>query len=292
MAEISSTSQSELASRRQQLRRQRRVRTLQSTWQMVAMAGITGGLIWGLSQLDWMLRGPQQVAIEGNQVLSSENIRSILPIDYPQSILLVQPQKIAHHLETEAPIATATVVRHLFPPGLTVRIQERYPVAVAYFASPIATMPAPSNQTSPAQQGQPSQQQAVLLDEEGAVIPFEVYVSLNSSQGLPDLKIIGMREEYRSQWANLYQQVSRSPVKITEIDWRNPSNLVLHTELGMVDFGAYSSRLAEQLQVLDQMRQLPEQVDLDQVAYIDLRNPKHPLIEMTDIEGIRPAVDE
>jgi cell division protein FtsQ len=285
MAEISSTSQSELANRRQQLRRQRRWRTLQTAWQLFAVGSLTGGLVWGLVQSDWMLRSPKQIAIEGNQFLSADNIRSILPIRYPQSILVVQPQTIAHHLETEAPIANATVVRQLFPPGLTVRIQERYPVAVAYFASPIAGT-LPPNQPSPPQppqaQSQESQQQVALLDEEGALIPFEVYVALNSSQGLPDLKIVGMREEYRSQWANLYQQVSRSPVKISEIDWRNPSNLVLHTELGIVHIGGYGSRFAEQLQVLDQMRKLPEQVELDEVAYIDLKNPKLPLIEMTE----------
>lgn len=287
MAEISSTSQSELVSRRQQLRRQRRWRALQTAWQLFAVGSLTGGLVWGLAQLDWMLRSPTQVAIEGNQLLSADNIRSILPIQYPQSILVVQPQTIAHHLETKAPIANATVVRQLFPPSLTVRIQERYPVAVAYFASPVAGLP-PSNQLPP-QQAQPqttppqqAQQQVALLDEEGAFIPFEAYVALNASHGLPDLKIVGMREEYRSQWANLYQQVSRSPVKISEIDWSNPSNLVLQTELGAVHVGAYSSRFAEQLQVLDQMRKLPEQVDLDQVTYIDLKNPKLPLIEMTE----------
>ncbi|PSB13475.1 cell division protein FtsQ [filamentous cyanobacterium CCP2] len=293
MAEISSTSQSELANRRQQLRRQRRWRTVQSAWQLIAVGGLASGLILGIARSDWMLRSPRQIKIEGNQFLSTENIRSILPIRYPQSILVIQPQTIAQHLEMEAPIANATVVRQLFPPGLTVRIQERYPVAIAYFATPVRATSTPQ---PPQPQPQPAQpdpnQQVALLDEEGALIPFDVYLALNSSQGLPNLKITGMREEYRSQWANLYQQVSRSPVKISEIDWRNPSNLVLQTELGMVHIGAYSSRLADQLQVLDQMRRLPEQVPLDQVAYIDLRNPDLPLIEMTESGAISPSIDD
>jgi cell division protein FtsQ len=263
-------------------------------WQLMAVGSLTGGLIWGLARSDWMVRSPAQVVIEGNQFLAAENIRSILPIQYPQSILLIQPQTIAQHLETKAPIANVTVIRRLFPPGLTVRIQERYPVAVAYFANPIheAIQPNIAIQSPTASAPTSSDQQIVLLDEEGALIPFEVFVALNTSQGLPDLKIVGMREEYRSEWANLYHHVSRSPIKISEIDWRNPNNLILQTELGTVHLGAYSAWFPEQLQVLDQMRRLPEQADLDQIAYIDLKNPKLPLIEVIESGELHLGNDE
>ncbi|HEY9661451.1 MAG TPA: FtsQ-type POTRA domain-containing protein [Allocoleopsis sp.] len=282
MTDISSVSQSELVNRRRQLRQQRRLRLLQTIWQVLALGSMAGGLVWGLSQIDWMLRRASQVTIEGNKVLSADTIRSILPIHYPQSILTLQPQVIAQRLETEAPIADATVTRRLFPPGLTVRIQERYPVAVVYMAG---AQPAPGAKPKP---GQKPQQQA-LLDEEGAWIPYDVYVALNPTQKLPGLKVLGMREEYRSHWASLYEQISRSPVKISEIDWRNPADLVLKTELGLVHFGSYSPRFSEQLKALDQLRDLPKQVSLDQISYIDLRNPEVPLVEMN---GKAPASPE
>jgi cell division protein FtsQ len=271
MADISSPSQTELSNRRRQLRRQRRWRALQTTWQVLVVGALTGGLLWSLSRSDWMIRSPQQIKIEGNQFLSSETIRSVLPIRYPQSLLSIQPQAIVHQLETEAPIADATVTRRLFPPSLTVQIQERYPVAVAYLFN---------TEGSPAAEKSKPTPEIALLDEEGAWIPHEIYLALNSSQKLPDLKVIGMREEYRSHWADLYRQVRQSPVKIAEIDWRNPSNLIFHTEFGAIYLGAYSSQLEQQLRLLDQMRHLPEQVDPDQVNYIDLRNPKTPLIEV------------
>ncbi|GAB4378686.1 MAG: FtsQ-type POTRA domain-containing protein [Elainellaceae cyanobacterium] len=271
MADISPTSQSELVNRRQQLRRQRRWRTLKTVWQLLAVGGLTGGLLWALSLYDWMLRNPSQIKIQGNQVLSTETIRSLLPIHYPESLLTVHPQSIAHFLETEAPIAEATVVRQLFPPGLTVRIQERYPVAVVYLADPAAaTVPEGKGQKAP----------MALIDEEGAWIPYEVYASLNPTNGLPELKVQGMREDYRSYWPSLYKHLSHSPVKVSEIDWRDPSNLILHTELGAVYLGSYSPRFSKQLKVLDEMRELPEQVSLDEIAYIDLRNPEIPVIEM------------
>lgn len=286
MADISSISQSELADRRRQLRRQRRWRTLQIVWQVLTVSSFAGGLIWALSLSDWMLRGPAQVKIEGNQFLSSQTIRSILPIRYPQSLLTIQPQTIVSHLEAEAPIADATVTRRLFPPSLTVQIQERYPVAVAVLAGPVPGITAAPAQDKSQQKPSP---QAALLDEEGAWIPYDTYVALNPVQGLPPLKILGMREEYRSQWAALYQQVSQSPVKISQIDWRDPNNLILQTELAPVYLGSYGPQFAEQLRLLDQMRLISKQVRIDQIAYIDLRNLNVPLVEMKGGGELGPA---
>ena len=97
---------------------------------------------------------------------------------------------------------------------------------------------------------------------------------------MPSLKIVGYQEQKRSQWAELYQAVSQSPVKVTEIDWRDPSNLILKTELGIFHFGSYSSRFAEQIQAMDQLRKLPEKLNPKQVAFIDLQNPDAPSIQM------------
>ena len=77
-------------------------------------------------------------------------------------------------------------------------------------------------------------------------------------------------------------------MKISQIDWRDPGNLILKTELGIVYFGAYSDRFSGQLRILDQMRELPDQVSLDQIAYIDLRNPEVPLIEMSESVPVEP----
>ena len=108
------------------------------------------------------------------------------------------------------------------------------------------------------------------------------YVELDDSLSLPSLKVLGMREQQRSQWSALYQSVQRTPISIYEIDWRDPSNLILETELGRVHFGPYSDRLDGQLQVLDQLRELPQQIDMADVDYIDLRNPDSPLIQQTN----------
>lgn len=274
MTDISSISSEELVERRRQLRRKRRSRLLQTSWQILSMTGLTIGVVWLVTLPDWMLHDASQIVIEGNKNLSPDVLRSKLPIDYPQSVLALQPEKIARHLEAEAPIAEATVSRRMFPPGLIVQIQERHPVATVY-SSPNSLVTLPQNKTFD------NLFAIALLDEQGTWIPYEKYATFNQTQKLPALKVIGMQEQYAAQWVSLHQAVSRSPVKITIIDWREPSNLILHTELGIVHFGPFSSKFAEQLKVLDRMRKLPDNVDVDKIAYIDLSNPEMPMLELT-----------
>jgi cell division protein FtsQ len=289
MTDISSISRAELAARRRQLRRQRRWRILQTSWQVVAISGLAFGAVWIATLPDWVLRDPAQVEIEGNKVLTTDTIRSLLAIKYPQFLLALEPDAIAKRLEdSQAPIAEAHVIRRLFPPSITVHIQERYAVAVVYMI-PVTRAAHPKQKIAPPAEPVP----VSLLDDRGYILSYEKYVSLNKSRNLPTLKVFGMQEQYRSQWASLYNLISRSPVQISEINWREPGNLMLQTEIGTVHLGSYSpSRLAEQLQALDQMRKLPEQVDATQIEYIDLNQPKTPQVKMfaaPPSEDLKPA---
>ena len=271
MTDISSTSTEELSSRRRDLRRKRRGRFLQTSWQVFSMTGLTLGVVWMVTLPDWMIRDPSQIVIEGNKSLSTDMIRAMLTIPYPQSVLALQPEALAQQLEKQAPIATATVTRRMFPPGMVVQIQERHPVATVYVSPGSALTPNSQFDNLFA---------TALVDEKGFWIPYEKFVALNQSQRLPTLKVIGLQEQYRAQWVSLYQAVSRSPVKISMIDWREPSNLILYTDIGTVHCGPFGSRFAEQLKVLDQMRRLPDNIKSEQVAYIDLSNPETPMLEL------------
>jgi cell division protein FtsQ len=124
-----------------------------------------------------------------------------------------------------------------------------------------------------------------LVDEQGVWMPLEKYTALNRSVKLPTLKVIGPPQHYRPYWSELYQVVIHSPVKVFQIDCQDPANLILKTELGNVHFGAYSSRFAYQLSVLDRMRQLPSYLNTSQIVYIDLKNPDSPSIQMTTINA-------
>ncbi|HEY9604904.1 MAG TPA: FtsQ-type POTRA domain-containing protein [Allocoleopsis sp.] len=269
MASIASVSQDQLTNRRKQLRRARRIRSVQSLWRSLFVGGLVGTLGWGITSSDLVIRQPEQIAIEGNHFLSAQAIRSLLPLSYPQSLLQVQPQTLAKELESQGPIAEATVSRQLLPPGLTIQVKERKPVAIA-----IGTTTPQTSKTARSTSAEG------LLDEQGVWMPESSYKSVEQNFELPTLKVIGSSDRYRPYWSDLYQAVNHSPVKVFEIDWQNPANIILKTELGKVHLGPYSSRVAEQLAILDRMRELPTHVDPSQIAYIDLTNPESPAIQM------------
>lgn len=266
---FANVSRAELADRRRKLRRQRNVRIMQASWRLLFVLGIASGSVWLISLPAWVVRQPQQVEVRGNRLLSAAAVQKLLPIPYPQSLWQIQPEAVAKKLEQQPSIAQAIVSRQLFPPGLKVQIQERTPVAIAVSAT--------SGDRELAERYRAA---ASLLDAQGQVIPLQSYQQLHQSIALPTLKVLGMRDQYRSQWTALYQAVSTSPVKVSEIDWREPTNLILKTELGSVHLGAFSSQFGQQLRALDRMRQIGSNVDPSQIAYIDLRSPDRPLVQL------------
>ncbi len=270
-----------LAERRRSLRRQRGWKVLRTIWRTLVVSTIAGGLLWSLTLRFWVLSAPNQVQIEGTKLLSPDTIRDLLALNYPLSLLQVEPQKLVRVLESSAPIAHAAVTRDVVPPRLLVQVQERQPVAQASLA--------PNAQSSPSQPT-PSPQQEVwgLLDERGFWIPLEQFTNLQSEEKLPKLKVLGMRPQVRESWTSLYQKIHRSPIAITEVDWRDPNNLILQTELGTVHFGLYGSNFEHQLQSLDRLRNLPEHPQFKKMDYIDLRDPESPYLHVTPQKPSNP----
>ncbi|PZV09832.1 MAG: cell division protein FtsQ [Leptolyngbya sp.] len=277
---FTSPSQVDLIQRRQRLRRQRRVRVFQALWRGLTVTTLAASLVWVTTLPIWLIRKPEQIKIEGNRLIPSQALRSLVPIHYPQSLLQLKPEAIAKELRSKAPISDVVVNRQLFPPSLTIRVVERYPVAIVLAnTSDIQLL---------SQNSIKSKETAAkigLLDENGIRLPLENYTLIQHSIKLPSLKVIGNPEYYRSNWSTLYREISRSPIKITEIDFQNPANLVLKTEIGTIHLGPYGIQFSEQIKTLDRMRKLPNQVSLDQVAYIDLRNPNSPFIQTFESKG-------
>jgi cell division protein FtsQ len=268
MAGMLSVSRTNLAQRRQQLRRRRKIKNLQTVWRTFAVAGLAGGLLWIAIQPMWVIKTSGEIEISGNQVFSDESIQSLIVLSYPQFLLRVKPSQIAQSLQEQPIIVQAQVSRRLFPPGLEVQVKERIPVA-------IAQLPKSDDNTE-------SQKTSIgLLDATGLWIPLEKYTSHNPQLQLPKLKIIGLPEQYRPFWTQLYQLISKSQIQITEINLQDQTNLVLKTELGKIHLGAPSSRLSEQIQALSQLRQLSMQVPTQGIDYIDLRNPNSPIVQMS-----------
>ncbi|RCJ26137.1 cell division protein FtsQ [Nostoc minutum NIES-26] len=269
MAGIVSVSHADLAQRRKKLRRQRQMKIIQAIWRTFAISGLASGLLWVAIQPIWVLNAPKQIVVKsGNRVLPEGSIQSLLRLSYPQSLWRIQPSAIADSLKQQPTIAQATVRRRLFPPGLIIEIQQRVPVAVA--------------QSSKARNTNTAKKQvsAGLVDASGVWMPLEKYKLVNPNAKLPSLKVIGLPEQYRQYWSQLYPTLSQSSVKVTEIDCQDPTNLILKTELGNVYLGAPSPKLPQQIKILAQMRQLSAKINPSQIEYIDLKNPESPLVHV------------
>jgi len=283
--------------RRQQLRSQRRWKILQSCWRTLAITSLTGGLVWAASLPEWKLQQPTQVEIKGNQWLSTETLAAFLPLVYPQSLLRLPTQEIAGALKTHAPVERVTLTRQLFPPRLFVEVKERPPVAIVQ-CNQCLIEKTPAAFTVP----QLGPADVWLLDSQGVAMPLASYPSLQQTGKLPRLTVAGFFQpspsaqasrsdaqsagqavtvnlQKQAQWPQMYEALAQSPVTVTAIDWQDPKNLILQTELGNVHLGSDRSQFSNQLKALDQMRNLPAHVALNQIIYIDLKNPKQPLVK-------------
>ncbi|MGF1498546.1 MAG: cell division protein FtsQ/DivIB [Elainellaceae cyanobacterium] len=285
MADFYQVSPVEIKQRRQSRRRQRRWKLLASIWRFLLVAGFAGGLTWIITLPGWVIRSASQIEVEGNEFLSATTVQSLVPIEYPQSLLTLKPHSLAEALQAKGPIAEAVVTRQLLPPQLTIQIQEQHPVAILIGTTYVgdSLYGEDVSSPSPAAPMAPVSPLAAtgLLDENGLWMPLERYTEINQDLELPRLKIIGMRAAYRTQWASLYQAIQQSPIDVFEIDWRNPADLIINTDVGIVHLGAYdASKFATQLARLDQMRYLAQTPNVESIRHIDLRNPDQPFVKI------------
>jgi cell division protein FtsQ len=240
----------------------------------------------------WVLKDAGQIVIKsGGQVLTQKDIYSLLGLSSPQSLWRIEPSLIADSLRKQPNIAQATVRRRLLPPGLIIEIQERVPVAIAQITKNqriTSCVLTPSFTGKPSEvksclqnSGMANQQNELgLLDASGVWMPLSRYISINPKAKLPRLIVIGAIAQYKPFWTQLYEAISHSSLKVTEINFQDPTNLILKTELGIVHLGSLSNRLPEQIQALVQMRRLPNEVNPSNIDYIDIKNPAIPLVQM------------
>jgi len=246
--------------RRVKLKRQRQIRQLQALWRSLLVSSMTAGLLWASSLGYWKLSKPDQIQIEENQYVKAQALREILVQHNSQSIITLTPEKIETILKKDTSVRSVTVSRQLFPPQITVAVEEQKPIAL--------TVPHPRV---------PSLQQKGYLDERGVWMPQQ---NFQSEQVSAPFKIVGYRPQYRQQWRQLYPHLKQAPVEINTLYWQDPTNLILETELGMVHLGGNIQSFSQQLTVLGQLQDLPQQVPLHDIRYLNLKQPDFMLLEL------------
>jgi cell division protein FtsQ len=246
----------ELRDRRRQLRKERQVRTLKVSWQVLLLGSIVGGVIWGVTRPDWTISKPQQVSVAGNKSLTESAVRNMLGLRYPASLLHIEPQALNAKLLSQGSVIKATVHRELIPPRLYVQIRDRLPVAVV-----------DRSINSKVTKG--------LLDETGQWLPLTSY-SLKADQ-IPKLRLIASQS--CPGWSELYRAIQQSPVQINEVDCQDPLHLTLVTEIGMVRIGEFDrTKIYKQLQRAHELRNWQQSTPLKN-AIVDLENPQSPKLQ-------------
>ncbi|MDV3350819.1 FtsQ-type POTRA domain-containing protein [Leptolyngbyaceae cyanobacterium CCMR0082] len=270
MPDIPEYSQATLASRRQDLKQRRQRLFWQQLWRQTAMVGLTLGCLSLATSNRWHIHSTEQINLSGNQLLPDEEVYELIDIDYPKSLLKVRPLDLEHALTDKGPIEDAIVRRRLLPPGLNIRIRERTPVAIALPNVDVAIKSLDDDPQSFSQMG--------LLDANGYWMPYNSFTQLGSQE--PKLQVQGMRPAYQKHWSDIYQMLQKNPVSVSLLDWRDPANLILHTDLGIVHMGPYGQNFSKQLTALDRMRNLNAKMNIEEIAFIDLRNPDNPTLEI------------
>jgi cell division protein FtsQ len=263
----SSLSPKELHHRRRQLRRERRAYAFKICWQTLLLLSICGGVLWAIGRPNWIIRQPQQIQIQGNHALTEKAVREMLAIQYPVSLLEVEPQAIHSRLLEHGSILAATVHRDLIPPRIIVRVRDRLPVAVV---DPISAK-APAG----------------MIDEMGQWLPTSSY-NLPTHQ-IPKLKVLLSSDNTCPNWFDLYRAIYQSPIKIEEVDCRNSLNLILKSEIGSLRLGGFDrTKIYKQLQEAYKLRNWQQYYDPTTVLYLDLENPSSPKIQSTTLKSSDP----
>lgn len=257
-----------LKSRRDQLKQERAWRELQGIIRGICVVSFAGFSFWLLTLPDWVIREKQQIKIQGNELLSPDEVRSLVPLDYPQSLLQLSTRDLTNKLRQKIPLANVVVTREFIPPSLTVEINEKPLIAIAY-----GNIISPNNQ-------QLTVKKLGYLDQDGVFVSADLYEKLGKNPDqAPKLKVLGNPDLYLPYWKDLYNLIIKSSVKITEIDWQNPNNLILSTDLGKVYIGAITSKLPQQLTVLAKLKPLTSKIRREDIVYIDLQDPEIPLVK-------------
>jgi cell division protein FtsQ len=267
-------SSDDIDDRRRQLRRQRSLHRWRNGARLMVLVALTAGAIALIRQPGWTIKDASAIKVSGNHWLPDDTVRTLLDLNYPQSLLRLDPNELAQHLSESETIADARVYRELIPPALKVWVQERQPVAIAYPAN------TPVVAGSMAITGRGSLEDRLgLIDASGQWMTYKDYVNRPKMPPLPTLATLGNYEDYKNHWAEVYAELSHSSVQIAQIDWRDPRNIILSTEIGSVHLGPIGSRLPEQIVALDRLRNLPQQVGADRILYVDLSDPRAPYVQ-------------
>jgi cell division protein FtsQ len=238
------------------LKIEKKTQSWQITWRAFVSSCLALSLFLLIILPKWSITNNSQIQVVNNHLVSDRTIYELLSLSYPLSLWQIPTHQLSKSLELTPPIVAAKITRQLLPPKLIVAIEERVPIAFAVKGGKVG-----------------------FLDNRGIWVAKSFYQNLSQSSRSPTLKVIGFNEQYRSQWQELYGLITNQSIEFFEVNWQDPNNLIVKTELGMVYLGSCSSELLKKITVLDRLRDLPKRFNTSEIVYIDISNPDSPVIQ-------------
>lgn len=224
-------------------------------WRSCVLIGWTLGIGLVANLPYWKIEHQTQIKIEGSKLVSEQTVYEALDFAYPQFVWIVNGIDLTRKIESIPSIEMAQVNRQALPPQIKIALEEKIPVAVAA-----------------------SQGKIGFLDEQGEWIDREFYANMND-RTLPNLKVIDYKIQFKQVWNKIYQLISLYPeLQIEEVYFERSGNLFINTKIGRVFLGSERSLLEQQFKIMAQLKNLPEQLERSEIAYIDLSNPQSNLI--------------
>ncbi len=275
MSQVAAPTREELVQRRQRLRQRRRTNFWMGSWRFSATIALLSTLALLVRQPYWQLRNLDQIAVEGNQLLSDEQIKNQLSLQLPLNLWHIQPKALEQTLlqgtQPRLPVASdlessraslflsVVVHRRLIPAGLDIQVEERQPVARC-------TVNGISG----------------FVDRQGYWFSFPPSPTQIQNPSLPSLTLFGCEQQSPEKWANLLNLLQASTIAIHSIDWSGDT-LKLETAIGKVHFGVFTDQIQDQIATLNQMRDLKSYFNYDpsEIDFIDLSSPTIPTIQLT-----------
>ena len=245
--------------RRRQLQRQRRHHLLRNIWRLLVLTALSAGLGYALLRWGWLLNSPEQVEVVGSRQVSRDQVIAAAELSFPTPLLALQPRRIAADLAAALPVEQVQVNRLMAPPRMRVALVDREPVARA-------------------QRAQASGLEAGYVDRLGNWMGSQQNPLPAVSSRPLRLEVIGWQPRHRSALALILEHRSALGADFSMIRFDPDGNLsLLSSRLGLVRLGPPDSRLARQLEVLQQLsRQLPARLPYQPVHSLDLSDPEQP----------------
>lgn len=247
--------------RRRRLRQERRRERMVQLWRLTVLGSTATALGWVLITQGWTLRSKEQVQVSGSQRLGTEAVIEAAQLRFPLSLLSLQPSEMESRLLKSLPVQAAAVQRRLLPPGLTVQLEDRRPLAAAR------------------RQGSRGQEQG-MVDSRGQWMARTS--AAHGEEPETGIQVLGWTPAQRQSLETLLKQRDQlgSPLQTIEIA-ADGSLSVRTAALGLVQLGSDPRLLDQQLITLSQLsRSLPNDLRHRSGTSLDLSDPSKPELQM------------